>query len=366
PGVPASPEILLGAFGTKTGPIGAQVVSAEVAIRAWVADVNSRGGLAGHPVRVIVYDDGGDPGRALAAVRRMVEEDKVLALYGSFGAATTHAVAPYLEEKGVPMVGGVPAPVADTSPMIFNPETGGTKGTARSYLATIKTLSDKTRVGFFYCREADTCTEAAEEVRAYAPRLGLSVVYMAAVSLAQPDYTAEVLAARNAGAEVLSLSLDLASYTRVAAAAHRQGWQPVISGASQVHQDVGGAADELEGLLGAATVVPYTTSARMRPYLEAVARYVPGGALGEYGAANWVGGKLWERLAATFGSGPVTRGQVLDALYGLRDETLGDLVPPLTFPKGAHIDVNLCTYPIQLRAGRWTSPRGDQPVCAPD
>ena len=39
-------------------------------------------------------------------MRRLVEQDHVIALFGTFGGTTGAAVIPYLEQKKVPMVGG--------------------------------------------------------------------------------------------------------------------------------------------------------------------------------------------------------------------------------------------------------------------
>jgi branched-chain amino acid transport system substrate-binding protein len=44
-------------------------------VRAWASYVNSRGGLGGHRVRVIIADDGNDPARAQALVRQLVEKE---------------------------------------------------------------------------------------------------------------------------------------------------------------------------------------------------------------------------------------------------------------------------------------------------
>ncbi|MCA1843336.1 MAG: ABC transporter substrate-binding protein, partial [Actinobacteria bacterium] len=89
PGNPATPgvggaksEIRLGSIGQQSGVIGTALLPIVHGAKAWAADVDARGGLAGHPVRVIFGDDGGDPSRALALAKRMVEQDKVLALYG--------------------------------------------------------------------------------------------------------------------------------------------------------------------------------------------------------------------------------------------------------------------------------------------
>ena len=48
------------------------------------------------------------------------------------------------------------------------------------------------------CVEADGCKSLGRVFPKYGPEFGLDVVYQAGVSLAQPDYTAECLNARNA------------------------------------------------------------------------------------------------------------------------------------------------------------------------
>src|SRR5206468_7748556 len=79
----ARAPIVFGTFGTGSGVIGRAVQPIITADKAWSADVNARGGLAGHPVKLIFGDDGGDPAAALAIAKRMVEQDKVVAFVGT-------------------------------------------------------------------------------------------------------------------------------------------------------------------------------------------------------------------------------------------------------------------------------------------
>ncbi|MGH9036523.1 MAG: ABC transporter substrate-binding protein, partial [Acidimicrobiia bacterium] len=377
PTAPAAPaaggpkeDLLLGSIGTGSGPIGAQVAAIPIAVRAWAADVNSRGGLGGHRVRVIFGDDGGDPARALAIARQMVEQDGVLILFGNYGATTVQAVIPYLEERHIPLVGGMSAnPAEDQSPMVFNAETGADLGTGRSFWTTVITLTKVEKVALLFCREAQVCAGGAARVREYAPVVKRQIVYEAQVSLAQPDFTAEVIAARNAGAEAFVGFIDFASWRRLISAAERQGWKPLFMGGPSVYDDqiLQGDADLVEGLLGYGRTTPYADSPRMADYRAAVKRHVPGGFLADTGAAAWVNGKLLDHLVGLIGDAPVTREAILGALHGLAGETLGGLVPPLRFPEGAHGRVNLCTTPVQVRQGKWVAPLGpDRFFCALD
>ncbi|MGH8991669.1 MAG: ABC transporter substrate-binding protein, partial [Acidimicrobiia bacterium] len=374
PDTPATPaaggqaEIVFGSLGTASGVIGAATQPIVAATKAWAADVNARGGLKGHPVRVVFGDDGGDPARAATLARKMVEQDKVIAFVGTYLVITTSAVTQYLDEVQVPMIGGPGGnEIEDTSPMVFNPQMGADEALGHGLLHNIVVQSDARKVATLYCREASSCGAQAKRVREFASQYGVEVVFEAQVSIAQPDYTGEVLAARNAGADAIITTVDEASIVRIARSAKRQSYNPVLAGSYTVNNDVLlNAGPDAVGILGFSATTPYGTSPLLKPYREAVARFVPGARLAGYGSTAWVQGKLVERLADFFADKPNPgRADVLAALYSLKDETLGGLVPPITFNQGGHGRVNRCMVPIRIGKGAIESPLGnDRFVCA--
>src|SRR5436305_724512 len=97
----------------------------------------------------------------------------------------------------------------------------------------------------------------------------------------------------------------------------------------------------------------------MADYRAAVARFVPGGTLGGPGAHTWAQGKLFQAATRSLPD-QVTSAPILAGLLALRGETLGGIVPPLTFGDGPHRDVNRCIVPIRLTGGHWTQPLGDE------
>lgn len=360
PRAAAKAEIRLGNFGTQSGPIGAAFLPIVHAAKAWTADVNARGGLAGHPVRLILGDDGGDPARALGLAKRMVEEDKIIAFYGCQGATTLQAVTPYMEQRQVPMIYNTPSNAAvDESPMVFNATMGAKLGTQWAHIAGLTKFSDRRKIALLFCREAATCSQVATGVEKLAPTIGADVVFKAQVSLAQPDFTAEVIAARNNGADVVIPVLDNASAVRIMRAAHRQGWHPVLSIQNGSHDErfiaIGGA--DVEGAL-IGSEVPWTASPKMAGYRDAVRRFVPGGVLASLGGAAWVGGKLLERIAPTFPPEPASK-DVLAGLWALDGETLDGLLPPITFPRdGGHERTNPCVVAVRVENGKFVEDQG--------
>src|SRR4051812_45135922 len=83
PGV-TSNEILIGTSLPKSGPAGAYGAVAGGA-QAYFKSVNAHGGVYGRKLTLKVYDDGYDPARTLANVKRLVQANNVFALLGVLG-----------------------------------------------------------------------------------------------------------------------------------------------------------------------------------------------------------------------------------------------------------------------------------------
>jgi branched-chain amino acid transport system substrate-binding protein len=339
--------------------------------RAWVNDVNARGGLAGHPVELVAVDDRGDPSTALALARRLVEQDGVLAIYGTGMPTTEQAVAPYLLQKGVPIIGTcICNTQVDDSQIVFQVGYGSKKGLSWAQLAPVLDGSDKRKAAVLYCREAQTCSDLRDAIHDWVEKGGvpIQIVYEAQISIAQPDFTGEVIQARNAGADVIITLAENPTTIRVARSAHRQNWKPVIAtqqGGSDERFIRDGGAD-VEGSLISHTTASWVDSPLMADYRDAMARYVPGGARGGMGANVWVAGKLIEKLAERFPPHP-TSADVLNGLYGLRGETLGGRIPPTTYTRGkGNADVNLCSVTARIDGGKWIALKGAETFsCAP-
>lgn len=66
--------------------------------------VNARGGIKGHRLEVVVYDDATDPTKAVTAIKRLQEEDRVLAVIGASISGNTLAMIPLTEKAAVPQL----------------------------------------------------------------------------------------------------------------------------------------------------------------------------------------------------------------------------------------------------------------------
>ena len=98
-------EILLGQFAAQTGPAAELGKRLQIGMLAHFNAVNAAGGINGRSIKLISRDDGYEPEKAAAAVKALIEEDKVFALVGSVGTPTTLATVPAINAAGIPLIG---------------------------------------------------------------------------------------------------------------------------------------------------------------------------------------------------------------------------------------------------------------------
>src|SRR6202451_199147 len=100
PGVTAT-EIKIGNTDAYSGPASAYGVIAKTET-AFFQMVNDQGGVAGHKINFISYDDGYSPPKTVEQVRRLIEEDQVDFLFNTLGTPTKSAIQRYVNQKKVP------------------------------------------------------------------------------------------------------------------------------------------------------------------------------------------------------------------------------------------------------------------------
>ena len=208
--------IVIGNVSTTSGISGVAQRPGVRALQAWVAMTNASGGVNGHPIELVLADDGADPARHAAAVKDLVENKGVIAFVANWASQTVHASRSYLEEKRIPVIGGD----SSTSNWFESPMLFGGAPTPddfmRARLKSLASLTENRKIATIVCRESQVCLEMAAGVKRNAAEFGFKVVYEGQASLAQPDFTAECISARNAGAEIVVPTFDAATMRRIA------------------------------------------------------------------------------------------------------------------------------------------------------
>jgi ABC-type branched-subunit amino acid transport system substrate-binding protein len=96
-------EIKIGQTVPHSGPGSLYGVLGRIG-EAYFQMLNEKGGINGRKVKFLTMDDAYSAPKCVEATRRLVEQEEVLALYGSLGTAPQTAVHKYLNSKGVPQL----------------------------------------------------------------------------------------------------------------------------------------------------------------------------------------------------------------------------------------------------------------------
>ncbi|HMK75916.1 MAG TPA: ABC transporter substrate-binding protein, partial [Thermodesulfobacteriota bacterium] len=92
-----------------TGP-GAEIYGAlKDAIDIYFKEVNARGGINGHPAKIIIEDDAAEPSKAATNAKKLVTQDKVLLLLNGSLSSTYAPMIQVAQQFKVPLLfaGGV-------------------------------------------------------------------------------------------------------------------------------------------------------------------------------------------------------------------------------------------------------------------
>jgi ABC-type branched-subunit amino acid transport system substrate-binding protein len=100
PGASAT-EIKLGQTMPYSGPASAYGTIGRLQ-QAYFKMINDQGGVNGRKINLISLDDGYSPPRTVEQIRRLVEQDEVLALFQTLGTPPNSAIHKYVNAKKVP------------------------------------------------------------------------------------------------------------------------------------------------------------------------------------------------------------------------------------------------------------------------
>lgn len=97
-------EIRLGASISATGPAAFLGDPEAKTLEMLVEALNAAGGINGEDVKLVMYDDGGDPNKARTFATRLVEDDEVVAIIGGTSTGTSMSILAIAEDAEIPFI----------------------------------------------------------------------------------------------------------------------------------------------------------------------------------------------------------------------------------------------------------------------
>jgi len=115
----AAGTIKIGEIATVTGDFAAYGVAEVESVKIAVEEINAAGGILGKQIELIMYDCRTRQEDMVNAARRLVEQDKVVAVIGPSGSGLCIAASPIFNRAQVPHLGTLP-----TNPLVTQDEQG--------------------------------------------------------------------------------------------------------------------------------------------------------------------------------------------------------------------------------------------------
>jgi len=359
--------ISIGQVGNYSGPIPG-LASQGKGLEAWVKTINDAGGIDGRTIQLHTADAKGDPASEVSQVTQIVSRHKVVAFAG-MGLTTLSGSAPFIEKEGIPVIGGNTSDIAwATKPLLYVPGAG----LVGNYLQGFAAVPEgEEKIGLIYCKESPGCTT----VNTVMFDLGLTEanggdpVYNAEVSLAAPSFTAQCIAAKQAGVQTLAVAFDGANLIRLAKDCAKQDFTPTYAFGGTIATDDVAASGVMEGAVsGQAQAAWFKTDGEVGRHREAMEKYFPSEEINGQTLSGWVAGltlqKAIENVLADDPDSELTSEDIRNGLAQIKDETFNGTTPPVSFTADGVQEQSLCAFSITVKDGTWVE-NGSEPVCPP-
>lgn len=201
--VHAEEPIKIGAFFALSGPAATIGTPSKLVAQMVVDKINQAGGINKRPLELILADNESDPTKALTVAKRLVENDKVIALIGPDRTDSGMAVKPYIEKVQIPTlmtVGGDPVITVPTFRWVF-------KTPQRTSVAAKKTyeyLKSQKRTKIALITATDGFgKDGLKWLEQLAPEYGLEIVSSEAFAATDTDMTPQLVKIKDSPAQAL-------------------------------------------------------------------------------------------------------------------------------------------------------------------
>jgi branched-chain amino acid transport system substrate-binding protein len=340
---PTKSPIVIGNLSALTG---ASATSwAADAARTWQKWVNANGGINGHPVKVVTADSKQDPATAQAKVKEMIEQDKIIAMVGE-NDQTIQAWFPQLAAANIPAIGGTcyfglvlcsGKAGSDASPLFFSVTT--TVPAITDGLVVSAKEAGKKNFGGVVCAEVASCAQVEIFYKLDTKDLGMDYGGIVKVSASQSDYNAECLQLKQDGVDSAQLAVSETVAQRVVQDCATQGYKPYwgVSDGTGSEENMKKFSDILGGPMnGIIDGFPWwANDSQVKTFRDAWKKYGGGKKYQDSTAtATWTAFELFRKAMANASDNPTSQ-EVIDAMYKLKDEDLGGLMPQkMTYTPG--------------------------------
>ena len=197
--------------------------------KAYFDYVNARGGVHGRKIEYRYYDDAYNPAQTVQLTRRLVEQDRVFAIFNAIGTANNLAIRDYLNAQKVPHLFAGDGSQALGGGSARYPWTVGFlpsyQGEGSVLGRDVVRTAPRARIGVLYENTElgkDMTRGLSRSLAGKTPRIVESEAY----ELTSTDVVSQIAALKGSGADTLMLFATPKFLIQAIVAARKLGWKP--------------------------------------------------------------------------------------------------------------------------------------------
>jgi branched-chain amino acid transport system substrate-binding protein len=369
PGVDST-TILIGGTSPLTGP-AASYASVARGAKAYFDSVNAKGGVRKRKIEYRIVDDAYNPAQTVQAVRRLVEQDRVFAIFNSLGTESNLAIRDYLNQAGVPQLFAASGATTWGRDAAKYPWTIGFQPSYAAeglvYGRYLARTQKRARIAVLFQND-DYGKDLLANLERGLGRSGSKVIAAEPYEVTSSDISPQILKLKASGANVLCLFTTPPFAIRAYVFANRIKWRPLVvnnavSGTSNtmILASEGGKNRSVEGTISTTSLkdpldARWKKDAGMKLYRSIMAKYGGGGSADDanhmYGmAVAYEVVSLLQRLGAN-----PTRAGLMKAARSISSRKNPFLIPGVVVKTGPGDGFPLQQGQLQRwTKGRWVS-----------
>ncbi len=227
--------IRIGAYGPLTGGSAAKGNAFKNGAYLAAEEINAAGGVLGRKILLVDGDDEAKPEKCMQIVKSFVEKEHVVAIVGGANTGVCSASTQLTNERHVPHLftaatGNKVNELFPQFPQNYVFRIGASDALQSEMMVTEAFAARGKTKAALLCDESPLGVQGRARVEALIAKRGLKPAYVGTFKVGDVDMTAQVKAARDAGAELLLVHAQGAEAAAVARSLEKIGWRAPMIG----------------------------------------------------------------------------------------------------------------------------------------
>jgi branched-chain amino acid transport system substrate-binding protein len=345
--------IKIGYGASLSGPQAQNGLSAQAVAHAWQEYTNAHGGILGHPVDIVMQDTKNTVPAAISVAKGFIADKSYDAIMLTDLVAEGAMVSTFTNSGIATISGGGSSDLLWSAvPGVFQ-DVSGSNYTIKAYVDASK-AAGATKFGWAACAEVAVCQANGGKAMTYASSIGLGAEGVQLVSASATDYTAQCLAFIGKGTDSIAFNIGFPVGARFASDCIQQGYKGTFSVInSGFDQKTFAAVTGFKSEGGTNGFPWWANDPAVAIYRQAMAQYSPNGvATSGNSTSIWSSLELLKKAIENAKPATIDRASVLAAMYTIKNETLGGLLPqPVTYTQGKPSTPIGCSWLFKFNAG---------------